>query len=342
MSQLRLNTELGSSLIVVPGSMQDLTAYSSPEKTILLVDENVFRHHATRLEKYRIIQVPEGEKSKSLESYGNVFGKMLEAGVDRTWKLVAVGGGITTDLGGFVASSYFRGIEFGFVSTTLLGQVDAAIGGKNGINYKGYKNLIGIIRQPSFVLNDLESLETLPEKEFTGGFAEIIKYGFIRNQAIYSFLEENLEKAKAKDMPVLEKLVYDSALVKINIVESDVSEKGDRKLLNFGHTFAHAIEKLAGWSHGEAVSAGMVLAGKLSVNLGFCNAGNFDKLYNILERTGLPVNINISGPELVEAMQKDKKKAGDRMHLILLRDIGNAFVHEVKITNLISMVNDLY
>ena len=341
MKTQKLNTKLGSSDIIIGGSMKDMKQFYRPDKTILLVDENVLRNYKDLFSEYQLISIPQGENSKSLEQYSEIFGRMLESGVDRSWKLVGIGGGITTDLSGYVASTYFRGIDYGFVSTTLLGQVDAAIGGKNGINYKGYKNLIGVIRQPEFVVCDLESLKTLPKKEFIAGFAEIVKYGFIRNPEIYSYLKNNIDAALDYHIPCLEKLVYESVKVKIDIVESDVSEKGDRKLLNFGHTFAHAIEKLSKISHGEAVSVGMVMASKLSVSLGFCKENLVAELEEILKMTGLPVSIDLPFDQMIEAMKKDKKKSGDTMSLILIRSMGDAFVHEVKIEKLKSLLDDL-
>lgn len=342
MKKLNLNTPVGSSDILISESVYNLSNYCDREKTILLVDENVMRHHSKATEGFFHITVPSGESSKSLESYARIFGEMLEQGVDRSWSLVGIGGGITTDLSGFVASTYFRGIPYGFVSTTLLGQVDAAIGGKNGINYKGYKNLIGIIRQPEFVINDIESLQTLPQKEFTGGLAEVIKYGFIRKPSIYHFVNENLGSIKNFDLSALEKIVYDSVKVKVDIVESDVSEKGERKLLNFGHTFAHALEKLSHISHGEAVSAGMVMAARLSVNLGFCDISVHDDLLDICSKAGLPVETDIPVEELIPAMLKDKKKSGNNIAFILLKKTGKAFIHEVAVNELKSLLNDLY
>ncbi|MGC9344901.1 MAG: 3-dehydroquinate synthase, partial [Bacteroidales bacterium] len=227
MSLIKLKTGAGKTEIVVPASMEELGAWVSPESTILIVDENVLTFHGKKLEKFPVISVKEGEESKSLESYAEIFQQLMDKNVDRTWKIVGVGGGIVTDLAGFVASTYFRGIPFGFVSTTLLGQVDAAIGGKNGINYKGYKNLVGVIRQPEFVLCDLQSLKTLPKKEFIGGFSEIIKYAFIKRAELYPYLVENLDAALGFDMNILEYLVNESIKVKTEIVSRDEMEKGD-------------------------------------------------------------------------------------------------------------------
>lgn len=341
MLNLELNTSTGLSRIYVSESMDILNTLADFERTVLLVDENVLHFHGNKLAGYKIITVREGEKSKSIESYTSIFGKLLELGVDRSWKIIGIGGGVTTDLAGFVASTYFRGIGFGFVSTTLLGQVDAAIGGKNGINFEGYKNLLGNIRQPEFVICDIKSLESLPLSEFTDGFAEIIKYGFIKNPKISKYLEENIDKAFNQDKDVLEKLVYDSVKVKVNIVQSDEKEQGERKILNFGHTFGHAIEKLHGLSHGQSVSLGMILAARMSSNLGLLNSSVVDKLSSLLEKTGLPIKADLDKETMAEIMLKDKKKSGDILQFILLEAEGKAIVHKLNIKDVKAVLNDL-
>jgi len=341
MRNLDLKTSTGLSRIYVSESMDILNTLADFERTVLLVDENVLHFHMNKLAGYKIIIVPEGEKSKSIESYTSIFGKLLELGVDRSWKIVGIGGGVTTDLAGFVASTYFRGIAFGFVSTTLLGQVDASIGGKNGINFEGFKNLLGNIRQPEFVICDVKSLESLPLSEYTDGFAEIIKYGFIRNPEISNYLEANIDKAFNQDQDVLEKLVYDSVKVKVDIVQSDEKEQGERKILNFGHTFGHAIEKLQGISHGQSVSLGMILAARMSVNLGLLNSSVVDKLSSLLEKTGLPIKADIDTEIMAETMLKDKKKSGDILQFILLEAEGKAIVHKLNIKDVKAVLNDL-
>ena len=341
MLNLELNTSSGLSRIHVSESMENLKNIVDPSMTILLVDENVLNFHNNKLEGFKHITIPEGEKSKSIENYSRIFAKLLEIGVDRSWRIVGIGGGVTTDLAGFVASTYFRGIAFGFVSTTLLGQVDASIGGKNGINFEGYKNLLGVIRQPEFVICDIDTLKSLPLVEFTDGFAEIIKYGFIKNPEISDFLEDNIEAAFNQDREVLKKIVYESIKVKVNIVQSDERELGERKILNFGHTFAHAIEKLHGLSHGQSVSLGMILAARMSASLGLIHSNVVDKLTLILEKTGLPVKADLDPNNMAETMLKDKKKAGDILQFILLEAEGKAIVHKLKLADLKKILNDL-
>lgn len=347
MSRIKLKTHAGETDIRVPGKLQNLSSYINEaenlhmERIVLLVDENVLKHHGGKLDGFKILSTRQGEQSKSLDNYGKIFGQLLDMGVDRGWTLIGVGGGVTTDLAGFVASTYFRGISFGFVSTSLLGQVDAAIGGKNGINYEGYKNLIGTIRQPEFVWCDDESLKTLPEKEFRGGFSEIIKYAFINRPDLYDYLQNHISSAMKYDEEALVYLISESVKSKVEIVSRDSHERGDRKLLNLGHTFGHALEKLHGISHGEAVSAGMVMASRASANLGFTSQDTTDKLLALLHEAGLPDSFSFDPDAMSDTMMKDKKRKGDTMEFILLRGVGQAFIHSVKLEDIKPMLYDL-
>ncbi len=344
MSLIKLKTGAGHTDIHIPGNLQNLKNFlptEATDKTIILADENVLKFHSGKIENYPVIPVREGEDSKGLLTYDEIFQLLLDLNVDRSWYLVGVGGGITTDLAGFVASTYFRGISFGFVSTTLLGQVDAAIGGKNGINYKGYKNLIGVINQPDFVLCDIESLKTLKKKEFIGGFSEIIKYAFIRRADLYTYLVKHLSAAVKFDKEILQYLVNESVATKVEIVTGDEFEKGDRKLLNFGHTFGHALEKIYNISHGEAVAIGMVLAARLSVKLGMTGPEIPSLLEDLLSLAGLPVSMDFDPGKMAATMKKDKKRKGRGIDLILIEDIGKAVIREIELENLKNILNDL-
>lgn len=334
MKQIKLETSAGKTEIIIPGTTKLLREFLPPESTVVLADENYLRYHGDSFKDYKLVNLGSGEKVKSFESYHRVFGELLKNEVDRTWNLVGAGGGITTDLAGFVASTYFRGIPFSFLATTLLAQVDASIGGKNGINYEGFKNLMGVIRQPQFVFCDIKALHTLPKKEFIGGFAEIIKYVFIKRKDLYPYLEKNLEKALSFDEEILEQLVFESAFTKKSIVESDVHENADRKLLNFGHTFGHALEKLYGVSHGEGVAIGMMLAANLSMKIGLVDKSVPACLEELLIKSGLPVEMKFDKTAMIEAMKKDKKRQKDRIQFILLQDIGNAVIHSISVSEL--------
>jgi 3-dehydroquinate synthase len=203
-----------------------------------------------------------------LETVTTIFNQLVDMEVDRSTLILGIGGGIVCDIAGFVASTYMRGTPFGFVSTTLLSQVDASVGGKNGVNFGGYKNMVGVFNQPEFVVCDMMLLKTLPFREIQCGFAEIIKHGAIADHRMLDFIENHRDAALDLESRIVEHLVYRSVEIKAGVVTRDEREKGERRKLNFGHTFGHAIEKLTGIPHGEAVGIGMVMAAALSVKKG--------------------------------------------------------------------------
>ncbi len=342
MPTVELKSNGGRSEICIPGTIGDLESYCDPKSTILLVDANVRRLHGDKLEGFQVIDTGFGEENKTLQNASRIYGLMIEKELDRSWTIVGIGGGITTDLTGFVASTFLRGLRFGFISTTLLGQVDAAVGGKNGVNYEGLKNMIGIIRQPDFVLCDTEVLKTLPRREFIGGFAEIIKYAAIRRADLFPYLQEHILEAAGYGMDILTHLIFESVLTKIEIVESDENEKGDRKLLNFGHTFGHALEKLYHISHGEAVAVGMLIAARLSVNLGMLSDDKLTGLEDLIKTTGLPTSMQWDPDNLAVVMRSDKKRKGSEMQFILLEDIGKAVIRNLPLADLKPIMHDLY
>lgn len=341
MKQIILSAPTGKSLIQIGGELSDAAGPLLAKRTVFLVDENVYNYYSPNFNGQPVIKINSGESSKSMEYSTHIFRELLNMEVDRSWSVIGVGGGITTDLTGFVASTFLRGLPFGFISTTLLGQVDAAIGGKNGINLDGYKNMIGIIKQPVFVFCDIYSLGTLPESEFLGGFSEIIKYGAIRDSRFFEFLEKEIENGTGRDGRTLETIVFESVRNKVEVVTRDEKEEGERKTLNFGHTFAHAIEKLYKIPHGQAVAMGMTLAGRLSVNLGLLAQKELDRLENLIYRSKLSGLPPMDADLLIDTMKMDKKRRGDEISLILLENIGRAVIREIKIKSIKSIVHDL-
>jgi 3-dehydroquinate synthase len=330
-----------TSILIGRGLMSELSKYSD-RKLIFLVDENVFTFHKSWFTDKECVIIPQGEVHKTLSYAEDIFRRLVELEADRTSFIIGVGGGLVTDLAGFVASTFMRGIEFGFISSTLLGQVDASIGGKNGVNLDGFKNMIGIIRQPEFVWCDLDLLETLPVEELRSGFSEVIKYGAIRDSELFDYLEEKHNSILDLEPEGTEKIVAASAAIKVDVVESDVFEKGDRKHLNFGHTLGHAIEKLCGMLHGEAIAIGMVLAAKLSVKLGFLKSEEALRIESLIAASGLPISTNITPADLYDALLKDKKRDGEFIHFILLSSIGKALVHKMELVSLKDAIHDLY
>jgi 3-dehydroquinate synthase len=259
-------------------------------------------------------------------------------GADRGSFIVGIGGGIVCDVAGFVASTYMRGVRFGFVSTTLLSQVDASVGGKNGVNFGGYKNIVGVFSQPEFVICDPNLLSTLPAREFQCGFAEVVKHGAIADEDLFVYLEQNWSRALEHDPQVIEKVVYDSAIIKSTVVNRDATEQGERRKLNFGHTLGHGIEKVLQVPHGEAVSAGMVLASQLSVKKGYLQAEDATRLSNLLDKFRLPVRLEFNRQQVFEAIGKDKKREGDSLKFVLLKRIGEAVVNEISVQEIVDLL----
>jgi 3-dehydroquinate synthase len=342
MKTIEIKTDTKISKIIIGERLEKLEYYVPDTKVVIITDKNVSHYYKKDFPPFRVIEIGLGEKIKTIDTLNYIFQKFIEYEVDRSSFIVGIGGGIVCDITGLAASIFMRGLKFGFVSTTLLSQVDASVGGKNGVNFQGYKNMIGTFNQPEFVICDNELLKTLEEKEFIAGFAEIVKAGAIKDENIISYLENNYEKALNKDPDVINKLVYDSILIKSKVVESDEREKGERRKLNFGHTFAHSLEKLTGMLHGEAVSAGMVLASRLSVKLNLIQEKDYLRIKKLLENLKLPTTITTEMADIFKIIKQDKKREGETLHIILLQNIGNAIVKQISLKQLEEIIYDLH
>jgi 3-dehydroquinate synthase len=343
MQTININTLSGKSQVLLGEKISNFRNYLPlNKKVVIITDENIYKHYSTQLEGFPVIKLGLGEKNKTLQTLEFIFDEFIKLEVDRSWFVLAVGGGIVCDVTGFAASVFMRGLSFGFVSTTLLSQVDASVGGKNGVNFRGYKNMVGVFAQPEFVICDVEMFRTLPKNEFISGFAEIVKAGAIRNKDLFCYLEENYNKAINYHPEVLEKIIYESVFIKANVVQNDEKEKGERRILNFGHTFAHSIEKNTGMLHGEAVSIGMVLASRVSVNMNILTQQDASRIEALLINLGLPVKFEIEKSKVYNALLKDKKREGDFINLVLLNGLGNALVKKVPVQQMEEIVNDLY
>ena len=277
------------------------------------------------------LQLPDGEKFKTLSVLEQVFDKLLEARHARTTTLIALGGGVIGDMVGFAAACYQRGVDFIQVPTTLLAQVDSSVGGKTAVNHPRGKNMIGAFHQPKAVIIDTDVLSTLPAREFSAGLAEVIKYGLIRDREFYRWITVNIDALLARDPALLSEAILRSCQNKADIVAEDETEQGSRALLNLGHTFGHAIETATGytsWLHGEAVAAGMVMAAQLSVELGWLAQDDVNGLVSVLVRAGLPVRPppGMSAGQCRELMALDKKVHDGSLRLVLLRAIGDGVV----------------
>ncbi len=271
------------------------------------------------------LEVPDAEDAKSAEVAAYCWSVLGRIGMTRSDAIVGIGGGATTDLAGFVAASWLRGVRWIPVPTTVLGMVDAAVGGKTGINTAGGKNLVGAFHPPAAVLCDVAALETLPPNEYVAGFAEVVKAGFIADPAILDIVQAEPEAASRADGPHTRELIQRAIRVKAVVVSTDLRESGPREILNYGHTLGHAIEKVERyqWRHGAAISVGMVFAAELARLVGRLDDATADRHRTVLEALGLPTSYDADAwPRLLEAMRVDKKSRGDRLRFVVLDALG--------------------
>lgn len=297
------------------------------ERVVLVTDSEIDRLYPALCNSYPKIVIGRGEGEKSLATVEQIHRVLIELGADRKSFLLGVGGGIVTDVAGFAASTYMRGIDFGFCSTTLLGQVDASVGGKNGVNVGGYKNMAGTFNQPRFVVCDPAMLETLPDREFRAGLAEVVKAAVIGDADLFAHLEQRSFEELRVDRQLMREVVRAAIAVKAAIVERDEREAGDRRLLNLGHTLAHAIEKCsAAMNHGEAVAVGLKLVTDMAVRIGYLAQGDGERILALLERLGFCLEAPVPMADLLAEVGKDKKSAGDLIHLVVPRAIGSCEV----------------
>ncbi len=341
MKKLNVKGSTGNSVILVGETLENCSSYLPDSRTIIITDTNIKKLYGSVFPVADVITIGTGEKIKTIDTINTIFEQLVGLEADRSTFILGIGGGIVCDITGFVASVYMRGTGFGFVSTTLLSQVDASVGGKNGVNFGGFKNMIGVFNQPEFVICDGNLLNTLPKRELLCGFAEIIKHAAISDAAMFAYLETHQEPATMLDIGAIDKLVYDSVVIKSGVVNRDEKEHGERRKLNFGHTFGHALEKLTGLPHGESVGTGMALAARLSVEKGLLSENDANRLISLIELYGLPTTTSVDPVDMLKGMKKDKKREGDRIHFIFLDKIGNAVVKELAFEELEILVKGI-
>ena len=308
-------------------NIEKLDGLAEGRRMFIVIDQKVAEHHSAFVDRFDCIILPSGEHHKVQATVDAIVLKLLERGADRRSLLVGVGGGVVTDLTGYVAAIYMRGISFGFVPTTLLAMVDAAIGGKNGIDVGMYKNMVGTIRQPEFILYDYRVLASLSLADWQNGFAEIIKHASIKDNKMFALLEQRAVEHYRRNHEDLATLVRDNALIKIMTVQADEFEKGDRKLLNFGHTLGHAIENEYQLSHGQAIAIGMNFASALSERK--TPFGERLRVKKLLEHYGLPTEMVFDKEMVLSIMKRDKKSEGAFINFVLLDHIGKASVYPI-------------
>jgi len=283
------------------------------------------------------IEIPDGEAYKSLETLKSIYDRLIEFGFDRSSLLLALGGGVVGDITGFAAATYLRGIPFVQVPTTLLGQVDSSVGGKTGVNHEKGKNLIGAFYQPGLVLIDTVTLDTLPEREYLSGLAEVVKYGVVLDGAFFAFLSENVDKILVREKSCLQKAIKRSCEIKASIVNKDEKETGLRAVLNYGHTIGHAVETLTcytKYTHGEAVAIGMAQAAKYSEAMGFSGRTETESILALLKALRLPVDLpDFTSSAYIDAILHDKKVRDGSIQFVFNKGVG-----DFQLTR----VNDLY
>ncbi|HTT44380.1 MAG TPA: 3-dehydroquinate synthase [Steroidobacteraceae bacterium] len=323
---------IDAGLLERPGSFQAL-----PARDVLIVSNTtVAPLYLSALQRglgsRRTLEVilPDGEAHKTLANAARVLDVLVANRFARDCAVLALGGGVVGDLAGFAAACYQRGVAFVQVPTTLLAQVDSAVGGKTAVNHPGGKNLIGAFHQPQLVVSDTSTLSTLPGRELRAGLAEVIKYGLICDAELFAWLEAHIERLLARDPAALAHVIRRSCEIKAAIVGRDEREQGERALLNLGHTFGHAIEAATAyrqWLHGEAIGAGLVMAAAMSRECGLLPAREAERVRRLVEAAGLPTRIaSVSPAALLEHMRIDKKVLAGRLRLVLLRGVGSAFV----------------
>lgn len=328
---------VGARLLAQAGAL--ITGVTRQKRALIVTDANVARLHLDTLRRgleaagfaHAAILLPPGEETKDFAHFQKLCEDILAAGIERATPIIALGGGVVGDLAGFAAATLLRGLDYIQVPTTLLAQVDSSVGGKTAIDTRQGKNLVGAFHQPALVIADTDMLDTLPRRELLAGYAEVVKYGLIRDRGFYEWLESKAAALLQGDADLRREAVLRSCAAKAAIVAADEREIGERALLNFGHTFGHALEAATGFGntllHGEAVALGMAIAFDLSAKLRLCPADAASRVRRHFAAIGLRTEIDgVDADALLELMGKDKKVTDGRISLILVRDIGQAFV----------------
>lgn len=325
---------------ILDESFANLHQEINPTYTVLLIDEHVYHYHTSKFKAYKkIILIKSKEQNKSLTYVSKIVEQLIAYEVDRSYTLVGIGGGMVTDIVGFVASIYMRGLQCIYVPTTLLNMVDAAIGGKTAVNWKGIKNILGTITQPNKVLFDIQLLASLPIDQLQYGMAEVIKYAVIFDKELFSFLQKHSVQ-DLKNEGLLQQIIQTSVLIKKKIIEKDPEEKNLRKTLNFGHTIGHAIEKVYHPPHGQSVAYGIIAACKISEI--YCQFTQTDEVAHLLQQYHLKTNLQWDVEKIYETLLMDKKRIHQHIHFILIPSIGMYKIEEIaiaKIKNLLIQIS---
>jgi len=328
-----------------------IEALDEPSRIVMITNPTVRRLYGARLTRslkvlgrpLSTIELPDGERYKTMTSVEKIYDAVLDGGADRSLVVVALGGGVIGDVAGFAAATLLRGVRLVMVPTTLLAQVDSSVGGKTGVNRPHGKNLVGAFHQPSLVVTDTSTLTSLPPREFRAGLAEVVKYGVVLSRRLFLAIERDAEAIVERDAQVLTRVVADCCRIKARVVARDEREAGMRRVLNYGHTLGHAVEKLTGYRrylHGEAVAMGMVAAARVSARLGACRADDADRIEALLVRLGLETELpkDLTRAALRDAVGYDKKRKGSGVQFIVNEGIGKFREQLVRPSELVALL----
>jgi 3-dehydroquinate synthase len=326
-----INTAGFISEIMVGERWESASSLLPEKKSVIITDDNVNRLYGSRFPELPVFSVVPGEGSKKLKVIEHIAEQLLEAGIDRSGFILAVGGGVVCDIAGFLASVYMRGIRCGYVSSTLLSQVDASTGGKNGVNLGGAKNMLGTIRQPEFVICDTAMLQTLPGQEYLSGIAELIKTAVVGDNKLFELIENSFDEIMLRNPDLLTQLIAKSVRFKGLVVSKDEKEIGLRRILNFGHTFGHAIEMQKSMKHGFAIASGMELATEFSYERKYIGHDEKVRIINLLKRFKLVDQQDLTDDQMANLVLHDKKKAGTDIYFVFTQGIGKAIIEKVPV-----------
>lgn len=338
---LNLKTKTTSTNIYVGAKNNFAFELIGSKKTVIITDKNIYNLYPDIFHNQKCLVIEPLESEKNIENVVKIWKFLLENEIDKNSFILGIGGGLVCDITGFVASTFKRGVKFGYIATTLLAQVDASIGGKNGINFYNIKNCIGLIKQPEFIISDIEMLKTLDNTEFLCGIAECIKIACISDDKFFDFIDQNAQSLSNHDTEIIQKCITWAVKLKIKYVEKDENETSIRKELNFGHTLAHSLETMYNLKHGLAVARGMIFSTQLAVNKNICKKKDYQKLYNLLIKFNLPVNFKYDSKKILNNIIHDKKKSANSIDFVFIKKIGKAQITNIKYEELKIALNDL-
>lgn len=315
------------------GRVGDIIEQVLPKcRVVVITDANIDRLYPDLVRRYEHIIIGGGEANKSLATVATIYDRLMAMGVDRATFILGIGGGIVTDVAGFVAATYMRGLDFGFISTTLLGQVDASIGGKNGVNVADYKNMVGTIVHPRFVISDVEMLRTLPMRELRAGMAEVVKSAIIGDAELFDYIDSCATDELYHSTEQMQSIVLRAVRVKASIVEADEREAGLRRLLNLGHTIGHAVEKSTREvNHGEAVAMGLAMVAKAAAKGGMLSSYEAQRIESLLCRLGFATEPSVPLSAIMRAVRHDKKREDNLLRVVIPEAIGRCVVRKMPI-----------